>query len=163
MREEHMKAIMTREHGERGSITVIALMILVVLTLIGIMASRTSTTDIQIAGNEIPHKQNFFIGEGGLNREAAEVGRGNYPVVQVNTAGQLADQTGQTSGNPLPAPIPHVVAGTAYSFTLDYLGYFLPPPGYSVIHFSRYDYDIDVTVGRINVASRYYKIGPKAE
>jgi len=158
-----MKAIMIKDPGEKGSITVIALMILVVLTLIGIMASRISTTDVQIAGNEIPYKQNFFIGEGGLNREAAEVGRGNYPVIQINTTGQLADETGQANGNPLPAPRPHVVAGTAYNFTLDYLGYFLPPPGYSVIHFSRYDYDIDVTGGRVNVASRYYKIGPKAE
>jgi len=158
-----MKTIRVENQRERGSITVIALMILVVLTLIGIMASRTATTDIQIAGNEIPYKQNFFLGEGGLNREAAEVGRGNYPVIQINTTGQLADETGQTNGNPLPAPRPHVVAGTAYNFTLDYLGYFLPPPGYSVIHFSRYDYDIDVTGGRINVASRYYKIGPKAE
>jgi hypothetical protein len=142
---------------------VIALMILVILTLLGIMASRTSTTDIQIAGNEIPYKQNFFIGEGGLTREAAEVGRGNYPVIQINTTGQLANQTIQANGSPLPAPIPHEVAGSPYNFTLDYLGYFLPPPGYSVIHFSRYDYDIDATGGRINVASRYFKIGPRAE
>jgi len=158
-----MKYVMNGPQREEGSVMVIALMLLVILTLIGIMATRTSTTDIQIAGNQIPYKQNFFIGEGGLNREAAEVGRGNYPVLQINTTGQLADETGQANGNPLPAPRPHVVAGTAYTFTLDYLGYFLPPPGYSVIHFSRYDYDIDVTGGRINVASRYYKIGPKAE
>jgi hypothetical protein len=163
MREKHMKTFMIEKQRESGSITVIALMILVVLTLIGIMASRTSTTDVQIAGNEIPHKQSFFVGEGGLNREASEVGRGNYAVTQVNITGQLADQTGQTNGSALPAPTPHAVAGTAYNFTLDYLGYFLPPPGYSVIHFSRYDYDIDVVGGRVNVASRYYKIGPRAE
>jgi len=157
-----MRYLMTEPHRERGSVTVIALMILVVLTLLGIMASRTSTTDIQIAGNEIPYKQNFFIAEGGLNREAAEVGRGDYAVTQIHINGQLADQTGQSNGNPLPGPA-HVVVGAAYNFTLDYLGYFLPPPGYSVIHFSRYDYDINATGGRVNVASRYYKIGPRAE
>ncbi len=153
----------TSEKREQGSITVIALILLVVLTLIGIMASRTATTDLQISGNEIPYKQNFFVGEGGINRESAEVGKGNYPVIQINTAATLADQTGQTNGNPLPLPRPHVVAGTAYNFTLDYLGFFLPPPGYSVIHFSRYDYDIHATGGRINVVSRYFKIGPRAE
>lgn len=158
-----MRHLMIGNKREQGSITVIALMMLVVLTLIGIMASRTATTDLQISGNEVPFKQNFFVGEGGVNRESAEVGRGNYPVVQVNTAARLADQTGQTNGSQLPLPRPHVVAGTAYTFTLDYLGFFLPPPGYSVIHFSRYDYDIDATGGRINVASRYFKIGPKAE
>jgi hypothetical protein len=50
-----------------------------------------------------------------------------------------------------------------YDFTLDYLGFFLPPQGYSVVHFSRYDYFIDVTGGNVRVASRYFKIGPKAE
>jgi PilX N-terminal len=157
-----MRYLTTGPHRERGSVTVIALMILVVLTLIGIMASRTSTTDIKIAANEIPYKQNFFLAEGGLNREAAEVGQGDYAVTQININGQLADQTGQSNGDPLPGPA-HVVAGAAYNFTLDYLGYFLPPPGYSVIHFSRYDYDISATGGRVNVASRFYKIGPKAE
>jgi hypothetical protein len=163
MREERMKRLFTESQRERGNITVIALMILVVLTLAGIMASRTSTTDVQIAGNEIPYKQNFFIAEGGLNREASELGRGNYAVNQINTPKELANDAGQWNGDSLPSPTPHVVAGTAYNFTLDYLGYFLPPPGYSVIHFSRYDYDIDATGAKVNVDSRYYKIGPKAE
>lgn len=158
-----MKRLFIESQRERGNITVIALMILVVLTLAGIMASRTSTTDVQIAGNEIPYKQDFFIAEGGLNREAAELGRGNYAVTQINVAGQLADETGQANGDSLPAPTPHEVAGNSYNFTLDYLGYFLPPPGYSVIHFSRYDYDIDATGAKVNVESRYYKIGPRAE
>jgi hypothetical protein len=156
-----------KNQSEQGSITVIALMILVVLTLLGITISRTSTIDVQIAGNEIPFKQNFYVAEGGIHREAAEVGAGNYPVLNINTAAQLADQTGQANGNPLPPPDPHLVNGRAYAFTLNYLGFFLPPQGYSVVHFSRYDYDVDSfgdpAGSRIRVASRYYKIGPKAE
>jgi hypothetical protein len=156
-----------KNQSEQGSITVIALMILVVLTLLGITITRTSTIDIQIAGNEIPFKQNFYVAEGGIHREAAEVGRGNYPVMNIDTAHPLADETGQADGNPLPAPAPHLVNLKAYDFTLDYLGFFLPPQGYSVVHFSRYDYDVesfgDPAASRIRVASRYYKIGPKAE
>jgi len=152
-----------KKQSEQGSITVIALMILVVLTLLGITISRTSTIDVRIAGNEIPFKQNFYVAEGGIHREAAEVGRGNYPVMNINDPIQLANQG--SAG--LPAPAPHLVAGRAYDFTLDYLGYFLPPPGYSVVHFSRYDYDVDSfgdpAGSRIHVRSRYYKIGPKAE
>ena len=158
-----MHTSIVTNHNEQGSITLIALMILVVLTLLGITITRTSTIDMQIAGNEIPFKQNFYVAEGGIHREAAEVGRGNYPVMNINTPGPLADE--DSAG--LPAPDPHLVNGRAYDFTLGYLGFFLPPQGYSVVHFSRYDYDVnsfgDPDVSRIRVASRYFKIGPKAE
>jgi len=152
-----------KNQSEQGSITVIALMILVVLTILGITISRTATIDVRIAGNEIPFKQNFYVAEGGINREAAEVGRGNYPVMNINTPIELANQL--TVG--LPAPVPHLVAGRAYDFSLNYVGFFLPPQGYSVVHFSRYDYNVDSfgdpTGSNIHVGSRYYKIGPKAE
>ena len=152
-----------RYTDEKGNITVIALMILVILTLIGISASTTSTIDMQIARNEIPHKQNFYIAEGGQNREAAEIGAGNYPVTDINNKIELANQA---DFDP-----PHKVLDNSYDFAVDYEGYYPPPTGYSIIHFSRYDYSVDVR-GRISTASvgsgvsvysRYYKIGPKAE
>jgi len=149
-----------KNQSEQGNITVIALMILVVLTLLGITITRTSTIDIQIAGNEIPYKQNFYVAEGGINREAAEIGQGNYPVLNINTFPvELANQTAHSPR--------HKVAGADYDFSLNYEGFFLPPQGYSVVHFSRYDYDVDSfgdpTGSNIHVGSRYYKIGPKAE
>jgi len=143
---------------ESGSITVIALMILVVLTLIGIAATRTSTTDIRIAANVIPYKQDFYVAEGGLHREAAEIGRGNYPVPDIEIPMTLA--THMDVGLPGPA---HEVLGTPYEFTVDYLGFFNPPAGYSIIHFSRYDYLVDTKGGNVRVSSRYYKVGPKAK
>ena len=169
-----MRNSIFKNQSEQGSITVIALMILVMLTLLGITISRTSTIDVQIAGNEIPFKQNFYVAEGGIHREAAEVGRGSYPVTNINApildlAYQTGPLSGQANGDPLPSPRP----GDAgydfpdYDFSLDYVGFFLPPQGYSVVHFSRYDYRIDSLgdpVGsKIHVGSRYYKIGPKAE
>jgi len=167
-----MRTNIVKNQSEQGSITVIALMILVVLTLLGITITRTSTIDIQIAGNEIPFKQNFYVAEGGINREAAEVGRGEYPVININNVAPppLATEAGQTSGDDLPGDeLDHIhrVAGSPYDFDLNYLGFFLPPQGYSVVHFSRYDYDVDSfgdpAGSRIRVASRYFKIGPKAE
>lgn len=143
---------------EEGNVTVIALMILVVLTIIGVAVNRSSTTDIRIAHNVIPYKQDFYLAEGGLAREASELGRGNYAVTDVEATGQIATHT--DAGLPGPA---HQVDGQGYQFTIDYLGYFNPPAGYSLIHFSRYDYFVDVTGGNVRVASRYYKIGPKAK
>ena len=49
---------------ERGSVLVISLILLVLLTMIGITASKTSEIEIMIAGNERVYKQNFYIAEG---------------------------------------------------------------------------------------------------
>ena len=153
-----MDRFMKRLGNEEGSVIVIAFILLVVLTLIGIAATRTSETDIRIASNEIPYKQNFYVAEGGVQREAAELGRGNYPITNVKVAQTLATE----SDAGLPAPS-HDVLGTAYDFQVDYVGFYPPPSGYSILHFSRYDYDVDVTASNVRVAARYYKIGPKAE
>jgi hypothetical protein len=158
IRRNIMTQTVIRERHENGSITVIALMMLVVLTLIGIAVSRTSSTDIRIAANVVPYKQDFYVSEGGLHREAAELGRGNYPVPDIEIPMTLA--THMDMGLPGPA---HEVLGDPYEFSVDYLGFFNPPAGYSIIHFSRYDYLVDVKGGNVRVASRYYKVGPKAK
>ncbi|MBW1999786.1 MAG: hypothetical protein JRJ29_17720 [Deltaproteobacteria bacterium] len=145
-------------HNQQGTVTIIALMLLVVLTLLGLSATRNSNTEIQIAANQMPYKENFYLAEGGLNREAAELGRGNYQMMDVNTPSQLANHASPD----LPGP-PHEINGRRYHFTVEYLGNFQPPAGYSAIHFSRYDYFVDVQGGNVRVAGRYYRIGPKGE
>jgi hypothetical protein len=160
-----MHSIIIRLKSEEGNLTIIAFVLLVVLTLIGVFATKTAQIDLQTAYNEVPYKQNFYIAEGGVNREAAELGRGMYPVTNVNQPTLLATQA---SGSSLPGG-PHVVAGTAYNFTVRYIGPYPAPSGYSALHFSRYDYNVEARAGgtgssgQVRVASRLYKIGPKAE
>jgi hypothetical protein len=154
-----MKHLIHTCRNEDGSAVVVAFMLLVVLTLLGVFSTRTAKIDIQVAYNEIPYQQNFYIAEGGVHREAAEVARGNYPVANALVPQTLATEA---SGS-LPAPTPHWVDGSYYSFQVDYLGFFSPPAGYSILHFSRYDYDIQATRGDVTVRARYFKIGPKAE
>ena len=43
---------------------VIALMILVLLTIIGVVSINYSNTEVQIAGNELASQQNFYMAEG---------------------------------------------------------------------------------------------------
>ena len=81
---------MIRLKSEEGNLTIIAFVLLVVLTLIGVFATKTAQIDLQTAYNEVPYKQNFYIAEGGVNREAAELGRGMYPVSNVNSPALLA-------------------------------------------------------------------------
>jgi type IV pilus assembly PilX-like protein len=159
-----MSNIIIKDPKEQGSVVVIALMILVVLTLLGIMATRTATTDIRIAANEISYKQNFYMAEAAVNREAMEIGRGRYPVINISSAHKLADEDGYVNGDSLPGDA-HTFSNVTYEFDVSYEGFFLPPTGYSVIHFSRYDYGVDAQTpapDTVRVASRYFKIGPKA-
>jgi hypothetical protein len=149
--------------NEQGSVIIFAFILLVVLTLLGIFATRTATIDIRVASNEIPYKQNFYIAEGGVQREAAEVARGSYAIANVKVASNLATWNVGDSTAGLPAPVPHEVNGTPYNFEVDYLGFFPPPAGYSILHFSRYDYQIQAAQGSVQVRARYFKIGPKAE
>ena len=113
--------------NEQGNITIIALMLLVIVTLIGVSASRTSTTDMHLARNLIPYKQNFYIAEGGQNREAVEIGGGSYPVMDINTPGLLANH----NTSPLPGAAHEVIPGRPYDFSIRYEGYYTPPAGYA--------------------------------
>lgn len=149
-----------KRRDEQGNVLITTLILLVILTLIGIFATQTAQMDLQIAANEIPFRTSFYITEAGLYRQAAELGRGNYPVTNINATDEvLADQ--DTSD--LPAPSPHLAFGQAYDFEVRYAGHYIPPEGYSAIDFSRYDYEVDVEFNNVPVASRLYKVGPKAE
>lgn len=155
-----------RLRSEEGNVLITAFIFLVIVTLIGVFATRTAQMDLQIAANEIPYKRNFYIAEGGLYREAAELGRGNYPVTNVNFPEKpLAKREGSTvtpTGITLPSP-DHEVFGQSYDFEVRYIGFFLPPAGFSATDYARYDFNVDVSANNVRVDSRLYKIGPKAE
>ena len=51
--------------NERGSALVVALLMLVILTLIGISASTTTTFELQISGNDKLYKMAFYQADGG--------------------------------------------------------------------------------------------------
>jgi type IV pilus assembly protein PilX len=51
---------MTRIKNEDGSILVVALIILVLLTILGVTISSTSEVELQIAGNEEQYKMNLY-------------------------------------------------------------------------------------------------------
>ena len=57
-----MKEI-SKLNNEDGSVLILALIMLVLLTLIGISATTTSTIENKIAGNERVYKQNLYAAE----------------------------------------------------------------------------------------------------
>jgi len=53
-----------RKQGQHGSAMVLALFILSILTVVGLLAARTTTTEVQMATNEMRHRQTFYTAEG---------------------------------------------------------------------------------------------------
>jgi hypothetical protein len=49
--------------NEKGSVTILAVILLVLLTLLGMAAIDTSSIETQIAGNEVRHKLAFYSAE----------------------------------------------------------------------------------------------------
>jgi hypothetical protein len=60
-----MMPTMATVNNQRGSVIIITMIILVLLTIIGISAIDTSTTEMQIATNEQLHKIAFYAADGG--------------------------------------------------------------------------------------------------
>jgi hypothetical protein len=163
-REPVMNRIHCTLKSEEGNVLIVALLFLVILTLIGIFSTNTARMDMQIASNEIPYKRNFYLAEAGLYREAAELGRNNYPVTSIYAPDTLA----RRGFDPLPDKgtlpgAPHLAFGQPYDFLVEFIGFFPPPPGFSALHFSRFDYNVGVRANNVSVESRLYRIGPKAE
>lgn len=69
-----MKLKMTKQlikgNNEEGFVLIVALMIMVVLTIIGIAATFNTTTEVQIAGNDRIHKETFYDADGGTEFSA---------------------------------------------------------------------------------------------
>ncbi|MFZ0612382.1 MAG: pilus assembly PilX N-terminal domain-containing protein [Desulfobacterales bacterium] len=53
--------------GENGSVLVVTLMVLALLSIVAFAAVRSSTTEVQIAGNELLHQKYFFTADAGLD------------------------------------------------------------------------------------------------
>lgn len=64
--DKHIGKIMKEKclpENEKGSITVLAMVLLMLLTLLGIAVTTTSSIEVQIAGNELRQKLAFFSAE----------------------------------------------------------------------------------------------------
>jgi Tfp pilus assembly protein PilX len=51
--------------NEEGSVIILSLLVLVILSIVGFSANRTSTTEMQIVRNDATYQQNFYLAESG--------------------------------------------------------------------------------------------------
>ena len=69
-------------NNEQGSMIVVAVIILVLLTVIGIAATNTSTTEVQISANAVLHNIAFYTADSGI-----EAGRAALNNIKIEDAG----------------------------------------------------------------------------
>jgi hypothetical protein len=84
-----------RLNNEDGSVLIMALMMLVLLTLIGLSATTTSQIETRISGNERVYMENLYAAEGGA-MEGAQDMQGipnpkNTPPVYLHPLGAVSD------------------------------------------------------------------------
>ena len=147
-----MKKIVDNIGNDRGSALVIALLVLVLLTLMGISATTTSTIEVQMAGNEKFQDLAFYAAESGWQRSLNWLDR-QYPAVTQNLGWDGASETfAEANYN---SSDYMVLAGdndTEYSVTIEFVGT-SAVPGYGT-NFRRFNYKVDSTgIGPSNARS----------
>lgn len=75
--------------NEQGSVLVMAIMVLTLLTIVAFTATRTSNIEVQISGNELLHQKYFFTAEAGIARAIKQLEQpfviANAPLVRTGS------------------------------------------------------------------------------
>ena len=77
-----MQKITSIINNQQGSVIIMAVIVLVLLTIIGISATNTSTTEIQVSTNAVLHNVAFYTAESGI-----EAGRAALNNLKIADAG----------------------------------------------------------------------------
>jgi Tfp pilus assembly protein PilX len=80
-----MKATIGQLGNENGSIIVVTLIMLVLLTLIGISSTNTSTTELHVAANNQSYQVEFYLADSGWHQGAMWLENRAAPPGWVNT------------------------------------------------------------------------------
>jgi PilX N-terminal len=150
--------------NEKGSVTVLAVVFLMLLTLLGMSALTSSSIETQIAGNELRHKQAFYAAE---SASAYVVWRPDFYGPDNITPGTPHYFPNLTTSPYVPYTVPQSpqqvnAAGTqSFNGQVDYTGSSSPPrgSGYSIGTFRAHQYQMVSNGYSSNNASENLEIG----
>lgn len=98
--------------NEQGSTIIVAMLILVILTIIGISAINTSKFEAQIAGNEHRYQIDFYVADSGWKEAAMWLNGLAEPPVEVNSGSdRVVKNFGSGTAPDDPAPTVQDVVG----------------------------------------------------
>ncbi|MBW2605197.1 MAG: pilus assembly PilX N-terminal domain-containing protein [Deltaproteobacteria bacterium] len=129
--------------NEKGSVTVLAVVLLMLLTLIGMAAISTSSIEAQIAGNELRHKQAFYAAESATAYVAWSPNLYGPDNITSGTAHYFPNNTAPYVGITAGLPAAQSINGTqSFNGEVEYDSYSSPPrgSGYSVGTFKAHQY-----------------------
>lgn len=87
--DTRVKQCATHDISESGFVLVLAMIILLLLSLFGIWALRTSNFELDVAGSYQQVERQFNVSEGGANAEAGKVGFSLQPFYQISNPSQF--------------------------------------------------------------------------
>jgi hypothetical protein len=146
-------------HNERGFVIVVALLMLAIITIMGIAATRTSETETRIAVNERLYKEAFYTAEAGA--------------VYVAETPQLYGPDNITVGGYLnfpndddPSEEYSISSRQSFNGDVEYLGFSAPPrgSGFDAKKFRAHRYTMTcngfgVSGSRSRIEVGFYRIG----
>ena len=117
-----MKQIVFLINNEKGSLILVSMVILVILTLIGIAATNTSNLEIQITANDREYKTTFYNADSGISWAVATFNENDVdpvnpfaPVPNMNpnplpgAANQFPEELAAGDGRPVPLNAPYSI------------------------------------------------------
>jgi Tfp pilus assembly protein PilX len=112
--------------NENGSIIVVGVLLLTLLTVIGLSASRTSTTEVQITTNAQNYQMAFYVADSGWKEGALWLDDQAAAPLQINTTGDVVRNFGGGAADVLNDTFPdgtedRVVEQIPYWYQVTYL------------------------------------------
>ena len=120
----NMKSLASNCTNQKGTVMIVVLMVLALITLAGVMATRTSTSEVQMATSDQIYKISFY---------AAEAARA-YVMYSSNLYGSTNTEPGNPvnfpdSGNPTATRPVDADSSQAFNGQVEYLSSSTPPRG----------------------------------
>ncbi len=80
--------------SEKGSVIIVAVFVLSILTVMGLAATTTTTIELQVAQNQRDYVQNFYVADSGWKEMANWLNGMAAPPGKVNTTGTIVRNFG---------------------------------------------------------------------
>jgi hypothetical protein len=145
--------------NEYGAVLVVALIMLVIITAIGIAATRTSETELQIASNGVLYETAFYAAEAGIAYVAENHKLYGPDNITVGLSKYFPNDSDHSERYPLSST-------QSFNGNVEHIGFSVPPrgSGYDAEKFKAYKYQmISNGLGPLNAQSQidlgFYRIG----
>ena len=121
-----MNFLSSIQSDEKGSVLIVAVLVLFILTLMGLAATTTTTIDLQITQSERDYVQGFYVADSGWKEGGNWLkGMAGAPA-RVNSAGEIVRNFGNgaqdVENNDFPGGTQDgIINGTPYWYRVTYL------------------------------------------